>query len=119
MPKGYDFHRMVLKVAPYHLTISPLDVDYLELTFGFDLECGVSLIEVDRGAEVPDVRHGGAGRVLGERAICDKDVRALGEEPATAAHDGREDRQLRLLQNARVRQKVWYREPPSDSRVLT
>jgi len=39
MPQGYDFHRMVLKVAPYYLSISPLDVDYLELTFGFDLEC--------------------------------------------------------------------------------
>lgn len=39
MTKGYNFHKMVLEVVPYHLTISPLDVDSLDLTFGFDLEC--------------------------------------------------------------------------------
>jgi hypothetical protein len=39
MEAAYKFHRLVLTEAPYHLTISPLDVDYLELLFGFDLEC--------------------------------------------------------------------------------
>lgn len=39
MQQVSDFHRMMLEIAPYHLTISPLDVDYLELMFGFDLEC--------------------------------------------------------------------------------
>ena len=39
MQEAYDFHRLVLETAPFHLTISPLDVDYLELLFGFDLEC--------------------------------------------------------------------------------
>jgi hypothetical protein len=32
-------HRMVLELCPFHLTISPLEMDYLELMFGFDLEC--------------------------------------------------------------------------------
>jgi len=39
MTKGYQFHKLVLEVVPYHLTISPLDVDSMDLTFGFDLEC--------------------------------------------------------------------------------
>ena len=39
MDEALELHRLILKVAPYHLTISPLDVDYLELLFGFDLEC--------------------------------------------------------------------------------
>jgi len=39
MEDGYRLHRMVLEVVPYHLGISPIDVDYLELMFGFDLEC--------------------------------------------------------------------------------
>ena len=30
---------MVLELVPYYLTISPLDIDYLELLFGFDMEC--------------------------------------------------------------------------------
>lgn len=39
MQDAYKFHQLVLRQAPYHLSISPLDVDYIELTFGFDLEC--------------------------------------------------------------------------------
>jgi len=39
MEEAYELHRLVLETAPYHLTISPLDVDHLELMFGFDLEC--------------------------------------------------------------------------------
>ncbi len=39
MEKVYQFHKEMLAFAPYHLTISPLDVDYQELMFGFDLEC--------------------------------------------------------------------------------
>ena len=39
MEQAYKLHKMILEVAPYHLSVSPLDVDYLELLFGFDLEC--------------------------------------------------------------------------------
>ena len=39
MQAALDYHRFVLELAPYHLTVSPLDVDYLELLYGFDLEC--------------------------------------------------------------------------------
>jgi hypothetical protein len=35
--QAYDLHRHVLEIAPYFLSISPLDVDYLELLYGFDL----------------------------------------------------------------------------------
>jgi hypothetical protein len=33
-------------VAPYYLSISPLDIDYLELVFGFDLEAEANRDEV-------------------------------------------------------------------------
>ena len=39
MEDMYDYHRMILEVVPYYLSLSPLDIDYLELMFGFDLEC--------------------------------------------------------------------------------
>lgn len=38
--EGYRLHRRLLEVAPYYLSISPLDVDYLELLWGFDLTAG-------------------------------------------------------------------------------
>lgn len=46
MDSAYSFHRLVLEAAPYHLSISPLDVDYVELMFGFDLECKLDQDEV-------------------------------------------------------------------------
>ncbi len=39
MTDGYTLHQLILEMAPYHLSISALDVDSLELMFGFDLEC--------------------------------------------------------------------------------
>ena len=36
---AYRMHRTVLEVAPYFLSISPLDVDHLELVYAFDFEC--------------------------------------------------------------------------------
>ena len=37
LDEAYSLHRHVLDVAPFFLSISPLDVDFLELLFGFDL----------------------------------------------------------------------------------
>jgi len=34
---AYGLHRCVLEVAPYFLSISPLDIEFVELLFGFDL----------------------------------------------------------------------------------
>ena len=46
MDAAIKTHAMLLQTAPYHLTISPLDVDCLELLFGFDLECSSDQDEV-------------------------------------------------------------------------
>jgi len=35
---AYHFHKTILEVAPYFLSISPLDIDMLEVVFGFDFE---------------------------------------------------------------------------------
>ncbi|MBL8759676.1 MAG: hypothetical protein JNL50_00075 [Phycisphaerae bacterium] len=37
LSEAYLLHRLVLEVAPYYMSISPLDVDFIELLFGFDL----------------------------------------------------------------------------------
>ncbi|MBX3357192.1 MAG: hypothetical protein KF745_02070 [Phycisphaeraceae bacterium] len=34
---SYRLHRLVLETAPYFLDISPLDIEYLEVLYGFDL----------------------------------------------------------------------------------
>ena len=37
LSQAYRLHRHVLESAPYFLSISPLDVDYIELLYGFDM----------------------------------------------------------------------------------
>ena len=36
--QAYRLHRLLLELAPYFLSVSPLDVDHVELVFGFDFE---------------------------------------------------------------------------------
>jgi hypothetical protein len=35
--EAYKLHKTILETAPYYLSLSPLDVDYVELMYGFDL----------------------------------------------------------------------------------
>ena len=35
--QAYEVHKEVLEIAPYFLSISPLDVDYVEVLFGMDI----------------------------------------------------------------------------------
>ncbi len=36
--QAYRLHRLLLETAPYFLSISAIDIDHLDLVFGFDLE---------------------------------------------------------------------------------
>jgi hypothetical protein len=38
LAEAYNLHQHVLEVAPFFLSISPLDVDFIELLYGFDLQ---------------------------------------------------------------------------------
>ncbi len=40
MAEAYDLHNELAEAAPYFLSISGLDVEFVELLYGFDLECG-------------------------------------------------------------------------------
>lgn len=38
LEQAYKLHRLILDVAPYYLSISPLDVEFIELVYGYDLQ---------------------------------------------------------------------------------
>ncbi|MBI1373829.1 MAG: hypothetical protein GC159_13985 [Phycisphaera sp.] len=46
MDQAYELHRLLLRLSPYHLSLSPLDIDFQELTFGFDLEARANQNEI-------------------------------------------------------------------------
>ncbi len=69
MSSAGAYHKLMLELAPFHLTLSPLDIDYLEVLFGFDLECDQDHDEVVYQAlfaETPmgDVLRPNGGKVL-------------------------------------------------------
>lgn len=40
LSEAYEFHKNMLAITPFYLGISPIDVEYVELLFGFDLVTG-------------------------------------------------------------------------------
>ena len=46
LEEAYRLHRLVLDVSPFFLSISPIDVEFIELVFGFDLEGRTNRSEV-------------------------------------------------------------------------
>jgi hypothetical protein len=71
MESAYAYHRMMLKLTPVHLSISPLDVDCLELIFGFDLECRSNHDEVVFEALYSRSPLGGLGQLPGGAKAMD------------------------------------------------
>ncbi|MCH2136770.1 MAG: hypothetical protein MK101_09340 [Phycisphaerales bacterium] len=81
----YHLHRVVLRNAPYYLSITPLDVESIDLVFGFDLPVGGNRDEavfdtfldtsplaglVTDGDELVDVQPMLAFRLAGDPASC-------------------------------------------------
>lgn len=54
LAQAYRLHRLLLETAPYFLSISPLDIDHLEIVFGFDFEAGPNRDEVVFSALLAD-----------------------------------------------------------------
>ncbi len=48
--QAYALHRLILEVSPWFLTISPLEIDALEVLFGFDFECKANHNQIVREA---------------------------------------------------------------------
>jgi hypothetical protein len=46
LDQAYKLHRLILDTAPYFLSISPIDVEFIELVFGFDLQADRNRNEV-------------------------------------------------------------------------
>jgi hypothetical protein len=91
------FHRALLEVAPYFLSISPLDVDLLEVAFGFDFDT-----ELDRDAVVFDalLSEGPfAGLVEGDRE------RVIDAQPSLALSLG-ERGELQAVFEVRTRPRL-------------
>ncbi|MFO0962798.1 MAG: hypothetical protein U0625_07800 [Phycisphaerales bacterium] len=82
---AYKLHRSVLEIAPFFLSISPLDLDHLELVYAFDFECEQNRDEVVvdallGGSRLADFAEGGSDVVLDAQPFL---AFALADAPET------------------------------------
>lgn len=63
------YHQGILELTPHYLSVSPLDVDFLELMFGFDLECKDNHDEIIYDALFADTKMGELLKTPGGRVI--------------------------------------------------
>lgn len=66
MEDAYKYHRRMLEIAPFYLTLSPLDIDYVEMMFGFDIDCKEDHDEVVYEALFADSAMGGLLKPIDE-----------------------------------------------------
>ena len=65
--ESLKLHSLLLDMAPHHLGISPLEIDYLDVLFGFDLAFG-----------------GNHDEIIAESLFPESPLTCLTEEPAPA-----------------------------------
>jgi len=65
-----ELHNFILQLAPYHLGISPVEIDYLDVLFGFDLNFS-----------------GNHDEIISESLMSDSPLHCLAEEPGAKAVD--------------------------------
>lgn len=87
MEQAYAYHQFLIEIAPYHLSISPLDVDYCELMLGFDLECSGNHDEVVYQAlfmntPLENLMRTGEGRVLEVQPVFGMTLNKKGDTQA-------------------------------------
>ena len=82
-------HRFLLELAPYHLGISPLEIEHLEVLFGFDL-----------------AYRGNHDDVVVESLFADSPLACLLEEPDARAVDAQPSIAVSLSEDCRLQARV-------------
>ncbi len=69
MDDAYHLHRLIMETCPFFLTLSPLDIDCVEMTFGFDLECKANQHQIVREALLGESALGALVDIPGARPL--------------------------------------------------
>ena len=98
---AYRLHESVLELSPYYLSISPLDVDFVEVLYGFDLAAGGNHDEIVAdtllgGSPLAGLLDVGGGRPIDCQPVVGVSLRdgteAYFEVKTRAAGDHRRER---------------------------
>jgi hypothetical protein len=82
-------HTMLLEAAPHHLGISPIEIDYLDVLFGFDLAFG-----------------GNHDEIIAESLLAESPLTCLTEEPGARAVDIQPSVTVSLSDDCRLQARI-------------
>jgi hypothetical protein len=87
--ESMKIHQLLLELAPYHLGLSPVEVDYLDVLFGFDLSF-----------------RGNHDEVVAESLLPESPLAALLEEPEAKAVDIQPSVTVALSEDCRLQARI-------------
>lgn len=82
-------HKLILELAPFHLGVSPVEIDYLDVLFGFDLPFS-----------------GNHDEVIAESLLADSPLNCLTEESGTKAVDFQPSVTVALSDDCRLQARI-------------
>ena len=87
--QAMQLHTFLLELAPYHLGISPVEIDYLDVLFGFDLAFS-----------------GNHDEVIAESLLADSPLNCLTEEPGSKPVDFQPSVTVALTDDCRFQARI-------------
>jgi hypothetical protein len=82
-------HRLLLQLAPFHLGVSPVEIDYLDVLFGFDLSFS-----------------GNHDEIIAESLLTDSPLNCLSEESGAKAVDVQPSVTVALSDDCRLQARI-------------
>lgn len=87
--EAMKLHQFLLELAPYHLGISPVEVDYLDVLFGFDLSF-----------------NGNHDEIVAESILAESPLMCLAEEAGAKAVDVQPTITVALSEDCRLQARI-------------
>jgi hypothetical protein len=87
--EAMKLHNLVMELAPYHLGISPVEIDHLDVMFGFDM-----------------CYSGNHDEVIAESLMADSPLNCLTEEPSARAVDFQPSVTVALNEDCRLQARL-------------
>ena len=89
MEEALELHRFMLQLAPYHLGISPIEIDYLDVLFGFDMGFG-----------------GNHDEIIAESLFADSPLTSIAEEESAKPVDFQPTVTVSLSDDCRLQARI-------------
>jgi hypothetical protein len=100
--QALQLHTLLLQLAPFHLGVSPVEIDYLDILFGFDLSFS-----------------GNHDEIIAESLLADSPLNCLIEEPGSKPVDFQPSVTVALTDDCRLQARIDIVTRTSSSQVRT